>query len=38
VDDIIDPRAMRPAIINALEVCRTKRDQLPRKKHGNMPI
>jgi acetyl-CoA carboxylase carboxyltransferase component len=38
VDDIIDPRTMRQTIINALEVCRTKRDQLPRKKHGNMPI
>ncbi len=38
VDDVIDPRNMRPSIIHALEVCRTKHDELPKKKHGNMPI
>ncbi|MCL4555110.1 MAG: acyl-CoA carboxylase subunit beta [Actinobacteria bacterium] len=38
VDDIIDPRAMRPTVIRALEVCRGKRDELPKKKHGNMPL
>jgi acetyl-CoA carboxylase carboxyltransferase component len=38
VDDIIDPRRMRPAIISALEICKNKTDSLPKKKHGNMPI
>jgi len=38
VDDIIDPRIMRPTIIAALEVCQNKDDRLPDKKHGNMPI
>ncbi len=37
VDDIIDPRDMRPKIIKALEVCTKKVDELPKKKHGNTP-
>ena len=37
VDDIIDPRNMRPKIIQALEVCAKKADELPKKKHGIMP-
>jgi len=38
VDDIIDPREMRPNIIRALELSRNKQDQLPHRKHGNMPV
>lgn len=38
VDDIIDPRDMRPKIIRALEICVKKTDELPRKKHGLMPV
>lgn len=38
VDDIIDPRKMRPTIIRALEVCADKHDELPRKKHGIPPV
>ena len=38
VDDIIDLQEMRPSILRALEVCLNKRDRLPRKKHGNMPL
>ncbi|MFQ5851298.1 MAG: acyl-CoA carboxylase subunit beta [Candidatus Binatia bacterium] len=38
VDDIIDPRDMRPRIIQALEVCIKKVDEVTRKKHGNMPV
>lgn len=38
VDDIIDPRDMRPRIIGALEVCGRKIDEPPRKKHGLMPV
>ena len=38
VDDIIDPQDMRSTIIRALEVSLNKQDDLPRKKHGNMPL
>ena len=38
VDDIIDPQDIRPTIIRALEVSLNKRDELPRKKHGIMPV
>ena len=38
VDDIIDPRETRPALINALETLRAKRDKNPPKKHGNIPL
>jgi len=38
VDDVIDPQDIRPSIIRALEVTLNKQDELPRKKHGNMPL
>jgi len=38
VDDIIDPRDMRKLVHRALDVCSMKRDELPPKKHGNIPI
>jgi acetyl-CoA carboxylase carboxyltransferase component len=38
VDDIIDPRDMRPRIIRALELSAGKVDDVPRKKHGLMPV
>ncbi len=38
VDDIIDPRDMRPRIIKALEACVKKMDEVPKKKHGIMPV
>jgi len=38
VDDIIDPRDTRPALITALETLQTKRDKNPPKKHGNIPL
>ena len=38
LDDIIDPRDTRPALIDALESLRTKRDKNPPKKHGNIPL
>ena len=38
MDNIIDPRDMRPRIIKALEVCARKMDDLPKKKHGIMPV
>ena len=38
IDDIIDPAETRPRIIAALEMLVNKRDALPPKKHGNMPL
>ncbi|HET6761462.1 MAG TPA: carboxyl transferase domain-containing protein, partial [Gemmatimonadaceae bacterium] len=38
LDDIIDPRDTRPALIDALETLRNKRDKNPSKKHGNIPL
>ena len=38
VDDIIDPQDIRPTLVRALELSLQKQDELPRKKHGNMPV
>ncbi|HEY7898316.1 MAG TPA: acyl-CoA carboxylase subunit beta [Gemmatimonadaceae bacterium] len=38
IDDIIDPRDTRPALIDALESLRGKRAKNPPKKHGNIPL
>ena len=38
LDDIIRPRDTRPQLIMALESLVTKRQSLPRKKHGNIPL
>ncbi len=38
LDDVIDPRDTRPALISALESLLTKRDSNPPKKHGNIPL
>jgi propionyl-CoA carboxylase beta chain len=38
VDDIIEPRETRPRIIAALESLENKRQSLPPKKHGNLPL
>ncbi|MEJ5330754.1 MAG: carboxyl transferase domain-containing protein [Desulfobaccales bacterium] len=38
VDLVIVPRETRPRIIEALEVMSTKRESLPPKKHGNIPV
>jgi propionyl-CoA carboxylase beta chain len=38
LDDIIDPRETRPRLISALETLLTKRDAMPAKKHGNIPL
>ena len=38
VDDVIDPRETRPRLITALEMLQNKRDTLPPKKHGNIPL
>ena len=38
LDDVIDPAATRPTIIRALDMLQNKRDTLPAKKHGNIPL
>jgi acetyl-CoA carboxylase carboxyltransferase component len=38
LDDVIDPAETRPIIIKALEMLQNKRDSLPAKKHGNIPL
>jgi propionyl-CoA carboxylase beta chain len=38
VDDVIDPRRTRPVLIDALRTAATKRERLPSRKHGNIPL
>jgi propionyl-CoA carboxylase beta chain len=38
VDAVIRPAETRPAVIRALRALRTKRQTLPPKKHGNIPL
>jgi acetyl-CoA carboxylase carboxyltransferase component len=38
VDDVIDPADTRVKLIAGLELLRTKREQLPQRKHGNIPL
>ncbi len=38
VDDVIEPKKSRFRIIKALEMLKNKRDSLPMKKHGNIPL
>ena len=38
IDDVIDPAETRIKIVAGLEMLRTKTEELPRRKHGNMPL
>ena len=38
VDDVIDPAETRTVLIRSLDLLRTKREDLPRRKHGNVPL
>ncbi len=38
IDDVIDPVETRPKIIRSLEMLQNKREQLPPKKHGSIPL
>ena len=38
VDEVIRPEDTRPSVIRAFELLRTKRQETPPKKHGNMPL
>ena len=38
IDDIIDPTDTRKVLAGALKMLRSKREELPRRKHGNVPL
>jgi acetyl-CoA carboxylase carboxyltransferase component len=38
VDDVIDPAETRIKLIAGFEMLKSKREELPRRKHGNMPL
>jgi propionyl-CoA carboxylase beta chain len=38
VDDVIEPRRTRQALVAALEAAATKRERRPSRKHGNIPL
>jgi propionyl-CoA carboxylase beta chain len=38
LDDVIEPRDTRPLLIAALRRLRNKKQETPRKKHGNIPL
>ena len=38
VDDVIDPAETRIKLVEGLRVLRTKRDDVPQRKHGNIPL
>lgn len=38
IDEVIDPEILRPRLVRALEMLKDKRQENPRKKHGNIPL
>jgi propionyl-CoA carboxylase beta chain len=38
IDEVIRPIDVRPKLIRALEMLKDKRESLPPKKHGNLPL
>ncbi len=38
IDDVIEPSRTRFRLIRALEMLATKKDSIPPRKHGNMPL
>ncbi len=38
IDEVIAPRALRKRLAAALELLRDKRDENPKRKHGNIPL
>ena len=38
VDDVIDPAETRIKLAAGLELLRSKREELPKRKHGNVPL
>jgi len=38
IDDVIDPKDTRRKVIAGFELLRSKREELPKRKHGNIPL
>jgi len=38
IDDVIEPAETRPRLIRALRMLATKREAIPARKHGNIPL
>jgi acetyl-CoA carboxylase carboxyltransferase component len=38
IDDVIDPADTRGVLIKSLDLLRSKREELPKRKHGNIPL
>ena len=38
VEDVIEPQTTRPRVIGAFDMLESKRESLPAKKHGNIPL
>jgi acetyl-CoA carboxylase carboxyltransferase component len=38
VDDVVDPRDTRRVLVRSLEMLRSKKEKLPQRKHGNVPL
>jgi propionyl-CoA carboxylase beta chain len=38
IDDVIEPQKTRPTLISALKMLENKRQAIPPKKHGNIPV
>ena len=38
VDDVIDPAETRKVLSRSLDLLRSKREELPKRKHGNVPL
>ena len=38
VDDVIDPKDTRKMLSRGLALLRTKKEDLPKRKHGNVPL
>ncbi|CAN5781029.1 hypothetical protein BH24ACT3_BH24ACT3_07000 [soil metagenome] len=38
IDDVIDPAETRSKLVAGLDMLRTKREELPKRKHGNVPL
>jgi acetyl-CoA carboxylase carboxyltransferase component len=38
VDDVVDPRETRKVLVRSLEMLRSKKEKLPQRKHGNVPL
>jgi acetyl-CoA carboxylase carboxyltransferase component len=38
IDDVVDPRDTRRVLVRSLDMLRSKKEKLPQRKHGNVPL